>query len=110
MGGLVNPRSTAETSSFDILTTDADSYSIEQVKEDVTTIMTSTPLITSFTVTPASFITGETTAYTFTVTPKIPIISTDFISFYFPDEITLPTTISCAAGTALTAVSCTKSG
>ncbi len=47
--------------------------------------MLTIPKLLSFTVSPSSFITGETGTYQFSVTSKIPIISTDYISFFFPD-------------------------
>lgn len=72
--------------------------------------MTSTPELLTFTVTPSSGVNGATNNYKITVSSPIPEYSTDKLTFTFPTEVTLPTTISCTAGTSLSAVSCTKSG
>jgi len=97
------------TDSFTISTTDKDGYSIESLSTGITVTMTSTPDITSFTVTPTSKVTGDTTTYLIKVIAALPIISTDKITFTFPSEVTLPSSLSCTASSQITSVSCTLS-
>lgn len=61
--GLTNPRSTATTSSGSIYTTDSSGYAIESATTGITTTMTSTPSMTSFSVTPSSYVNGASNSY-----------------------------------------------
>ena len=106
LGGLVNPRTTALTDSFYVATTDSSFNAIEALSTGITVQMTSTPNITIFTVTPGSFVTGDTTSYTIAVTVPLPVVTTDTITMTFPSEITLPSSISCTPQTSLTDVTC----
>jgi hypothetical protein len=110
LGGFINPRTTAVTSSFEVSSFDTDGYAIEALTTGITTQMASFPDLTSFTVTPSSQINGASNDYKITVLAVIPILSTDKLIFTFPSEITLPSSISCGTGTLITAVSCSASG
>lgn len=92
----MNPRTTAVTDSFSISTSDSSSNAIEALSTGITVQMTSTPDMTAFSATPSSLTTGDTTTYLISATAALPILSTDSITFKFPDEITLPSTISCS--------------
>lgn len=72
--------------------------------------MTSTPNLSSFTVTPSSNVNGATNDYNIQVIATLPILSTDSITFTFPSEPTLPSSLSCSTGTLITAITCTKTG
>jgi hypothetical protein len=72
--------------------------------------MTSVPELSSFTVTPSSYVTGETATYMFGVTATISMYSGYYMSFTFPSDITLPDSPSCSTGTYLSAISCSNSG
>lgn len=85
----------ATTDSFVISTSDSSSYAIESLGVGITVNMTSTPDISQFTVTPSVFTTGATASYLIQVRALLPIITTDSLIFKFPDEITLPASLSC---------------
>lgn len=107
--GLRNPRTTAETSSFQIYTFDSIGNPIEMGITDITAKMTIAPDMTSFTATPSIFINGEVTTYTIDAVSVIPHITNDKMIFTFPTEISL-TSVSCTIGTSVTTVLCSKSG
>src|SRR5690606_11267314 len=55
-------------------------------------------------------INGATADYAISVVSPLPVLSTDTITFTFPSEPTLPSTLVCSGGTLITSVTCTKIG
>ncbi|CDW83721.1 UNKNOWN [Stylonychia lemnae] len=110
LGNFRNPRSTAVTSSFSITITDSQEYEIAKSASGTNIQMNQVPDITSFAVAQSSGINGAATDYTFTVTTPIRIISTDKITFTFPAEITVPSSITCAAVSNILSITCLSTG
>jgi hypothetical protein len=72
--------------------------------------MLSAPELIQFEVTLASQINGAQNPYTITFISNLPHISGDILSFNFPPEVTLPSTLTCQIMGLITAITCTKVG
>ena len=110
LDSLTNPRSTAQTSSFTIETSDEEGNTIEYINSGVTIIMTHLNELIGFRCEPIDGTNGATTQYLVTITANSPYVDGDRVIFTFPPEITFSGTTTCSAGTANTAVSCSLSG
>lgn len=70
--------------------------------------MTSNPTMPSFSVTPTSLVNGDSTSYKVAVSATTALVTGDQITFTIPSEVTLPSSLSCSAGTNMLGVTCTK--
>jgi hypothetical protein len=73
--------------------------------------MTDTSYMQSVSIALGSYINAEATTYTFSITPTVPVVSTDIVLIYFPAEVTVPISLSstsCSSGdtSIVTSVTC----
>jgi hypothetical protein len=72
--------------------------------------MLSVPELSIFDVSLGSQVNGAYNSYTINFVSGLPHVSGDIISFTFPPEITLPSSIGCQIMGLITALTCTKIG
>jgi hypothetical protein len=83
-----NPRSLKESSTFRITTQTSDGCNIDKNFENLTVKNSVSGSTTSISVTPSSLITGDSSNYEFSITPKTMLISGDVLKIIFPIQIT----------------------
>ena len=106
VGYVSNTYSTAPSSSFVIGSYDSSGNAIDQKSSGITVTLTTANTFSSFTVTPSSYVNGNTGTYTISAQLKNITPSGSYIILTAPSTVTLPSTPSCAVVSGITAVSC----
>ena len=91
IAGILNPVSTATTSSFSITTYDSTGNQIDTKTSGITVVMTSVNQFTSVGLTLGSYVNGATNTYTFTFVASSPISDGNYILITVPSSVTPPT-------------------
>jgi len=91
--GFRNPRTTRETATFKIHSTDKDGYYLEDKMEGITTQMLTMPNMPNFVVDISNFTNGDSNTYNVTTSSPLPHFTGDILQFEFPIEVRLPTPV-----------------
>jgi hypothetical protein len=109
--GLLNPRSTLQTSSFILETLNIQQNVIDRLATQLEVQMVRPGELTEFIVTPESLRNGEETNYSFLVKTNTPMLDKDRITFTFPPEVNFGQLPKCRAESDnLISISCAKFG
>lgn len=84
MNGVRNPRSFKQTSSFTFTTYDAANYKIDERNTGITTSMTTASFLHNAEFATSSEQNAATATYTFTLTPRSPLVATDVLKVTAP--------------------------
>jgi hypothetical protein len=88
-GKVKNPRTTAPSGIFKIMTKDANNYIVAEGSIN-TIIMTTPGIFSKFTVKPSDLKVGATNDYTVELTSSVPIFDGDYLIIGFPESIGTP--------------------
>lgn len=95
VGGATNPRSFKPTGPIRITTLDTDGESVIDTGFNRSAVMTLAGPVTSFSAVQTNFTNGDLNTYTFSVQAVIPVVPGDKVTFTFPREIEVLSSITC---------------
>ena len=100
VGGIQNPRSTQESSAFEVIVYDPNANQ-QYTSSTVTFTATDASDFQSIVVTPGSENNGDETSYTFSLTLSNYVNQNEYIQVTFPTEVVMTTAPTCTGTTAL---------